>query len=70
MNEQELLQLATDLRDGFHAAFSYVADPDVDDYEELSEDEISERLLKAHRAAARVTQIERERAGQERVFSD
>lgn len=65
---EELLQLAKDLRDGFHAAYSYVADPDVDDeWEALSEDQISERLYKAHRAAARLTQIERERAGQQRI---
>ena len=68
---EELLQLAKDLRDGFHAAYSYVADPDVDDeWDDLSEDEISERLHKAHRAAERLTQIERERAGQMRVDSD
>ena len=65
---EELLQLAKDLRDGFHAAYSYVADPDVDDeWDDLSADEISDRLCKAHRAAARLTQIERERAGQMRV---
>lgn len=62
---EELLQLAKDLRDGFHAAYSYVADPDVDDqWDDLSADDISERLYKAHRAAARLTQIERELAGQ------
>lgn len=68
---EELLQLAKDLRDGFHAAYSYVADPYFDDeWEDLSEDDISERLYKAHRAADRLTQIERERAGQMRVDSD
>ena len=66
--DSELIQLAKDLRDGFHAAYSYVADPDVDDeWDDLNEDEISERLYKAHRAAARLTQIERERAGQQRI---
>lgn len=73
--EQELQQLAAELRDGFAAAMSYVRDPDDlqeddPDYPELSDDEISERLYKAHRAAARLTQIERERAGQLRVDSD
>ena len=66
--DSELIQLAKELRDGFHAAYSYVADPDVDDqWEALSENDISERLYKAHRAAARLTQIERERAGQQRL---
>ena len=66
--DNELLQLATDLREGFHAALSYVVDPDDDDdWAELTEDEISERLCKAHRAADRLTQIERERAGQQRI---
>lgn len=69
--DDELLQLAADLRAGFHAALSYVVDPDDDDdWAELSEDEISERLDKAHRAADRLTQIERERAGQMRVDSE
>ena len=69
--DNELRQLATDLRAGFHAALSYVYDPDEDgEWANLSEDEISERLDKAHRAAERLTQIERERAGQMRVDSD
>ena len=69
--DNELLQLAAELRKGFHAALSYVVDPDDgDDWAELTEAEISDRLCKAHRAAARLTQIERERAGQMRVDSD
>lgn len=71
--DNEILTLAADLRAGFHAALSYVADPDDlqeddPDYPELSEDDISERLHKAHRAADRLTQIERERAGQCTLF--
>lgn len=63
--DDELMQLAADLRAGFHAAMSYVVDPDDgDDWADLTEDEISDRLCKAHRAAERLTQIERERAGQ------
>ena len=66
--DDELLQLAADLRAGFHAALSYVVDPDVgDDWAELTENEIIDRLCKAHRAADRLTQIERERAGQTRL---
>ena len=69
--DKELLQLATDLRAGFHAALSYVVDPDDgDDWADLTEDEISDRLSKAHRAAERLTKIERERAGQMRVDSE
>lgn len=66
--DNELLQLAAELREGFHAALSYVVDPDDgDDWAELTEDEISDRLSKAHRAADRLTQIERERSGQTRI---
>lgn len=69
--DTELLQLATELRAGFHAALSFYEDPDDgDDWADLTEDEISDRLCKAHRAAARLTQIERERDGQIRVDSD
>lgn len=69
--DNELLQLAAELRAGFHAALSYVVDPDAgDDWAELTEDEISDRIIKAHRAAERLTQIERERSGQMRVDSE
>lgn len=61
--DNELLQLAIDLREGF-----YVLD-DMDNLDDDSTIEITyieamHRILKAHHAADRLTQIERERAWQ------
>ena len=70
--DNELLKLAAELREGFHALQRYLClrdpDEDDDDENELKEDEI--KVYKAHRAADRLTQIERERAGQMRVDSE